>query len=75
MGRFQFAGIKLDVAESTIFNSLIRSINIFLRLLAEMDTSDGFFPFEPLFQGLIAFDLSFQSGRDNPYRGHDVESV
>lgn len=55
MGRFQFAGIKLDVAESTIFNSLIRTINIFLRLLAEMDTSDGFFPFEPLFQGLIAF--------------------
>jgi len=70
VGGFQLATAETDVAEGAVGDASMGAVDIFLFVSAETESADGLFGFQPLFQALGAFSLSFQSGRDDSQGRH-----
>lgn len=72
---FQFAVFPLHVGEGTVCDSLIGALDVFFRLLAEVQSPHGFFRVEPLFQRLGALGLLHRVGGGYAHRRHGERFV
>lgn len=70
MSGFQLTAVETDVAEGTVGDASVRAVDVFLFAPAETESADGLFCFQPLFQALGAFRLSFQGRRDDSQGRH-----